>query len=196
MPKPSETGTTNDCLPPRQVGCPPSIPTTTSLPSPQLLAPRFPSLFALAESHRLAGESAKPKSPGLFDALVGDPRVLYYELMEDPSRFEEETATLVQQMVSGQKQYENLSSAERTMLDRATLDWARSRHQKPTTPPGSSKPRAPAQPEAVRHLTRADAIADPSVELEYREDGQHVPIQHTSSALDIPKPPTNWWRKG
>jgi hypothetical protein len=131
----------------------------------------------------------------LFDALVGDPRVLYYELMEDPSRFEEEVATLVQQIVSGQKPYESLSSTEKTLLDRATLDWARTRHQKPKAPsPISSKSPAPTQPEAVQHLTRAEAVSDPSVELEYREDGRHVPLQ-TTPEPDIPAAPTFWWRK-
>jgi hypothetical protein len=162
-----------------------------------LLAPSFPSLDALAESSRLHEERGKRTSQELFSALVGDPRVLYYELMEDPSRFEEEAATLIQQMVSGQKPYTSLSSAERNLLNRATLDWARTRHPKPTTPPGSSKPPVPVRHEAVAHLTRAEAVADPSVELEYREDGKHMPVDTGGAYPDapIPKAPTHWWRK-
>lgn len=192
----SKPDTTTAYLQLRQAGFPLSTPTNTLLPSPSLLAPTFPSLFALAESERLKGVPERKPPLGLFDALVGDPRALYYELMEDPSRFEEEVATLVQQIVSGQRPYASLSSSERTTLDRATLDWARTRHQKSTTSPTSSKQLAPVKSEAVEYLTRAEILADPTIELEYSEDGQHVPlIPGHEPAPDIPKAPTHWWRK-
>lgn len=48
----------------------------------------------------------------------------------------------------------------------------------------------------MQHLTYEDALTDPDVELEYSEDGRHVPILKSSAAPDIPgeSPQTFWWR--
>ena len=190
----SNHDSTSACLKLRQAGYPIFTLQTTSLPSPSLLAPSFPSFAALVEGEQLREQEKKKPSQELFDAILGDPRVLYYELMEDPSRFEEGTAELIQQIVSGQKPYETLSAAEKNQLNLATLDWARSRHQKRESPTSSGPPVQ--RSEAVKHLTRAEALADPSVELEYREDGQHMPVTSEAPSPDIPKAPTHWWRKG
>jgi len=135
------------------------------------------------------------RQSGLFTALLGDPKVLYYEILEDPERFEDGVSDLVQQLVAGARTLESLTRDEHNLLDRATLDWSTPRHRTP----GSAEPRPISRdsvPPAVEHLTYEDALADPAVELEYSEDGRHVPILEGSAAPDIPgeAPETFWWR--
>lgn len=162
-----------------------------------LLAPRAPSLFSLARSQQLANEAAeqKKRSPsgrrsGLFDALVGEPRTLYYEMLEDPSRFEEGAMDVVLQLVTGQRTNSSLSSTEQSLLDRATLDWARPRHK----PSGGAPSVAPERKnEAIEYLTYQELLEDPAVDLVYNEDGSPTPLE-AEPLIPAEKPATFWWR--
>lgn len=162
------------------------------------LVPRLSSLQALAEeeTNRLSSKpgSIIEKRDGLFTVLLGDPRVLYYELLEDPSRFEEGVSDLIQQLVSGARSLESLSTDEMQLLDRAVVDWTRPRHRTSASSQPSLESNV-SQP-AVEYLSREEAVADPEVDLEYREDGQHVPILEGTATPEIPTeaPSTFWWR--
>jgi hypothetical protein len=166
------------------------------LPSITLLAPRAPTLFSLARSAQLreAAEQSRKRpsesAKGLFECLVGEPRALYYEMLEDPSRFEEGAVELVQMLVTGQRQSSSLSPAERTLLDHATLDWARPRHRHAG---GSTSGETPVRSEAIDHLTFQDLLDDPNVDLVQNEDGTLSPLE-PEPVVPEEKPDTFWWR--
>lgn len=153
------------------------------------------SLVALAQSapHTPPVSSAsRPRGNGLFETLLGDPLVLYQEVLEDPNRFEDGVVELVQQLVSGATSLDALTSMEKDLLDRAVLDWSRPRHSSPgpgAKPSGISS----SVPEEVE-LSYAEAMDDPDVELEYREHGPPVPLSLTPDLL-TETPPTFWWRQ-
>ena len=163
------------------------------------LVPPFATVFDLARQSQSQNES-KPastteKRDGLFIALVGDPRILYYELIEDPSRFEDGVSDLILHLVAGTRQMESLTADELSLLDRAVVDWMRPRHQ--TSGTLQPRPVLKDSHSAMEYLSRKDALADPDVELEYSEDGRHVPILNDSPVPDMPQeaPPTFWWTK-
>lgn len=163
------------------------------------LVPTFKSVSDLArdalEAERHRPASTIGKQDGLFAALLGDPRILYYELMEDPSRFEEGVSDLTQQLVSGARSMQSLAPDEVEMLNRAVIDWTRPRHR--SLPSKPSNLESSDSPSAADYLTMEEALADPDVELEYSEDGRHMPIFEDSPGPDIPDeaPPTFWWAK-
>lgn len=96
---------------------------------PQLPAPKFPSFSELVG----AIESAPPetKRSGLFLDLVGDPQVLYQDLLEDPNRYEEGVSNLLQDLTSGQRSIDELSKTEMHLLDRAVLDFNQPKRPRP-----------------------------------------------------------------
>lgn len=153
------------------------------------------SLVALAQSapHTPPVSSAsRPRGSGLFETLLGDPRALYQEVLEDPNRFEEGVIELSQQLVSGATSLDALTSMEKDLLDRAVLDWSRPRHSSPgpSAQPSSTSSGVPEEVE----LSYAEAMDDPDVELEYREHGPPVPLSLTPDLL-TEAPPTFWWRQ-
>jgi hypothetical protein len=158
------------------------------LPSLSLLTPRMPTLSSLARSAALNEERAKPSaagSGGLFDVLLGDPKLLYRELLEDPSRFEPGVLDLVLSLVSGQQDQAALNPTEKELLNRATLDWARPRHR----PSGGTSVVVSPPGAAVEHLTQPDAD-----ELEYRADGSIGPLDTSPEVIPDEVPTTLWWQ--
>ena len=152
--------------------------------SAQHLATSFPTFTSLVESEGLAPAQAKPMEMGLFSALIGDPRVLYYELLEDPRRFEPEAESLVQQLVSGARTTESLSPAEMEVLNRATIDMTGPRHkEEPQVLPVELVP-ASANP----------LLDEEDKELEYMDDGKLVTLDE-STPLPEEAPATFWWRQ-
>jgi hypothetical protein len=139
-----------------------------------------------------ASNVSERRRSGLFETLLGDPRVLYQEMLEDPSRFDAEVTELVLRLVAGATNLESLTSEEREVLDRAVLDWASPRHSS-RGPSPSSTPTSSGLPEEVER-PYAELLEDSDVELEYREGGPPVPI---SLAPEMPHDPvpTFWWRQ-
>jgi hypothetical protein len=82
--------------------------------------PVFPKL------HELLGDAtpAVPARPPerLFNALVGDPAVLWQDLLRHPERYENGLAELTQRLISGSANISTLSAQESALLDRAVLD--------------------------------------------------------------------------
>jgi hypothetical protein len=127
----------------------------------------------------------------LFTALVGDPKILLREYLEDPRRFDAATAELIQQLSHGTRLLSDLSPEELQLLDLATIEYASPRHSQKQF----DNNKLDSQPHsAVEHLTHQELMSDDDVELEYREDGKHVPL---TNVPDIPMdaPSTMWWQK-
>ena len=193
MPRESGTSTIELCERLRDAGYPDFSTMNAFEPSKLLPAPTFASFSEIVAEDGTPKETARGHTQkGLFEAYLGDPRVLYYELIEDPSRFEDGVSDLVQQLVGGMKQLEQLSPAEKRLLDRATLSWAEPRHR----PSGDSLTRSSSTPLPVKEppATYAEALEDPDIELEYREHGAPVPILDADLGdISAEAPPTFWW---
>ena len=156
--------------------------------------PTFPKFFDLVQNETSAQDAPKkPRATGLFSALIGDVRILYQELLEDPGRFDERAAELLQNLSSGGQQLSTLTPEEMDVLDAATLDYARPRRSQPSSETKSK--RLPEEPTAVKYLTRREALEDPSVPLVYNEGGGFTPLSEESSSLPIERPSTFWWKK-
>jgi hypothetical protein len=166
------------------------------MPLQPLPVTTYLSLVASAQSAPTAPHassvSTAGRRSGLFETLLGDPRVLYQEVLEDPSRFEPEAMDLIQRLVAGAVSLDALTSTEREMLDRAVLDWSRPRHSSR----GSSTSPSTISSDLPEEVERSyqEALEDPDVELEYREGGPPVPV---SLAPEVPTDPvpTFWWRQ-
>jgi len=115
---------------------------TNLMPLPGLAAPRFPSFSELVG----ATVSEKPtKRSGLFLDMLGDPQVLYQDLLEDPSKYEEGVSRLLQELISGQQQLSELNDQEMGLLDRAVLDFNQPARKLEARPAPAPKPPAKAK---------------------------------------------------
>ena len=112
---------------------------TNLLPLPAPAAPSFPTFQQVVESD--ATPPSPPKRSGLFSALLGDPRVLWHDLLERPKHYEEGVSELIQSLVHGHKKLDGLSPAEQTLLDRATLDFSQPHRPAPQPVPVPPPPR-------------------------------------------------------
>lgn len=122
-----------------------STPRLNLPPSLALLAPTFPTLSALA-TVKEESQPTPASSSGLFQALLRDPTVLLQSLLDDPTRYEEGVGVVVQDLVSGRRKFEELSPAESTLLDRATIDFAQPVRRKTAAAPVPQKRAAPRTP--------------------------------------------------
>lgn len=83
--------------------------------------PVFPTLQELLGSETTATPAAKQER--LFSALLGDPHLLWQDLLRSPTRYEDGVAELVQRLISASATISTLSERELALLDRATLDF-------------------------------------------------------------------------
>ena len=145
---------------------PPSLKPLTP-PAP----PRFPTLF------ELAGETDKPeprRDKGIYEALIGDPAVLFQAVLDSPSSYETGVSELLQDLMYSRQKVEELSQEQQDQLNRAAVEFATAKSPAPS-PPSPSKPK----PKPPRE-----------VELIYSDSGNHIPD------VEIPEAaPTRWWEK-
>jgi hypothetical protein len=117
------------------------------MPLPGLVAAKFPSFYELVgASGTVANE---PKPTGLFSAMVGDPDVLYQDLLDNPSRYEEGVSSLLLGLTSGERRISDISKQEMELLDRAVLDLGQPRRDKPKPKPEVAPKRMAARPTPV-----------------------------------------------
>ena len=121
------------------------------MPLPGLAAPRFPTFSELVSESVGESVSEIPSKPsGLFSAMLGDPQVLYHDLLDDPSRYEEGVSSLLQGLISGQQELSEISASDMELLDRAVLDYNQPKRPKPEaqlSPAPKRIKRAAAEPE-------------------------------------------------
>ncbi len=125
-----------------------------------------------------------PANDGLFFQLVRDPRLLYRAYLDDPTMFDDETAMLLQQLMSGQRKLEELKAQEQEILNRATAELAQY-SPKPTS--RSEQPRP----------SSSSASYDEEMEDEVPWSNKHDEPTPTSVdlPLELPDAPTFWWKK-
>jgi hypothetical protein len=158
-----------------------------SLLAPQ--PPRFPTFSELVEEHAKERQSASTQSSSLFHGLIGNPAVLFEDLLADPSRYEDGVAELLQLVIGGVKKLEDLTPEEMQLLDRAAFEFA----QAPKKTPKPLSPAPKEEPEEFEELYEKDAevryhesSAQPDFTLDYAFDG---------AAGTEDKPPSFWWKK-
>lgn len=68
-------------------------------------------------------ERPEPKTD-LFGTLIGDPRVLFQDVLDRPEDYEEGLAELLIELLDGKTKPEELDPVKRDMLNRSVLDFA------------------------------------------------------------------------
>lgn len=152
-------------------------------PLPTLPVAAFPTVAELVEQE--LSSPTKAVDDGLFSQLVQDPLVLYREYLDDPERFDESLALLLQQLVSNQKKLEELTAEERDMLNRATAELAQY----------APKPKPPPQ-QPQRASAPSDDFYEEETELPWNNQpgGPELP-QLESPMGALTEAPSFWWKK-
>ncbi len=163
------------------------VPPPVTLPPPSLQAVRPPEAPLPPSMSPSVIEPVEPSRPGrnrgLFESLIADPRVLFHGLLETPESYESGVSELLQNLVSGRRNREELTQQERELLDRATVEFATAK--RPQQDGGATAPSSQAA-KTKRPLTPPE-----EVELIYQDRGPHIPV-----TADIPdSPPSFWWKK-
>lgn len=131
-------------------------------------APKFPSLSELATSQPTASPAlpSVAQTPGprrLYEALVNDPLTLYHSYLNDPEGFEEGTAELAQQLMTGRRSYEDLDEAEKGLLDRAAVQLAHAKSPRQREVVKAQRAPSEALRAAYGELDEEDEIPIPDV---------------------------------
>lgn len=116
-----------------------------STPPPS--SPKFPTFVELVELDRQG--VPPPKSPGLFEALLGRPEPLYVDSVEHPEKYSPEVVALLSELVAGTKKVSALNPGEERLLDLATIDFATAAPEKPKAPPPTPVRRSGAEERVV-----------------------------------------------
>lgn len=154
----------------------------------QLLAPqppRFPTFLELTQQHQTETETPASRRRGLFEQLLGEPSILYNDLLDDPEKYEEGVAQLLLLLIGGKKSLDQLTVEESHLLDRATLDF---------NIPTSHKPESLTVPIPTR--PPEDDSGDER-DIEYHEPMRSsqppMPVHELDSPLE--GSPSFWWQK-
>ncbi len=129
---------------------------------------KFPTLAELASEET----PSPPAQPASLFSMVGDPTVLFSDLIDDPGRYEDGVDTLLQQLMHKQKKLEDLNERERQLLNSAVVTFVQAPRRAPTPVPTVRK-KAP-EPE----------------EVDLDEHGAPTPTEP-----DIPEAPAFWWKR-
>jgi len=153
------------------------------LPSlPEVL--KFPLKTSISEPEP-TNEGTTQRSKGLFEALIGDPGVLYQDYLSHPDLFDDETVMLLTELVTRQKLLGQLTDEEQKILDRATIVSAQySPKPKSSEESGSKVP---------SHLVTTTDPGDEEPEVEWQ--GNDMRLAPPTAPVDIPNAPTKWWDK-
>lgn len=84
--------------------------------------------------------AAKPRQVGTFEALLGNPQILYVAWLENPDLFDPKLGALLHELMSG-RDWHALAPDEQQLLDAATVDFAQQR--RPQTPAAKPMPELP-----------------------------------------------------
>jgi hypothetical protein len=128
-----------------------------------LVPPRFPTWSELVATP-LGSPASSPPPQGLFDSFVGDPAVLFEDLLRSPEKYEPGVQELLMELLGG-RQLSALSKDERALLDRATLDWNRK----------TSSPPPPASPATSSETEKQKTSSDDSEPSKREVDPEAVP---------------------
>jgi hypothetical protein len=130
---------------------------------------RFPTLAELANETT----PAPPSKPQTLFNMVGDPALLFNDLLDNPEKYGEGVDTLLQQLVQGQKKLEDLNAQDVQLLNNAAVSFVQAPSKK-----AAPLPRRRVQP------------AKPE-ESDLDEHGAPVP----SEELVLPEAPSFWWKR-
>lgn len=144
----------------------------TSLPpleTPQ--PPSFPTFTELVEEDLAQQETPRTKRLlDLFDGTLGDPTPLIVDYQKHPEKYGQEVHDLLEQLMQGSKSVEQLTKAERHLLNLATWDYysAVPLKKDPPTTHGSNKAR-PKRPSRQRKVVPKRAKPRPGADVPVTE---------------------------
>jgi len=163
---------------------------------PLPVLPTLPALSSPTFDPTLTSPSSVPSTPGLFEALLGDPRILLRDYLEHPTHYEPELLTTLTSLLSGNKTLASLTNEERDLLNQSTTTYAEQPNSSTTS---STKP-----PDALPFQTRPPRDDEDEDEEETDEepwrDSQEDPLLSFNEDPaphedDDVAPPvaTGWW---
>lgn len=154
--------------------------------------PKFPTFQELVDQFHVEQAAQRPRSQGMFQALLGDVHVLYVAWLDNPNLFDQQVGPLLLSLMTGRR-LEDLTPAELELLNVATLEFAQYRPPEP-------KPK-PVVPVASKKLVDLDeqpyddesdlAWNDRYGEAPTASAGARVPLELADG--DVAKVPTRWW---
>ena len=142
----------------------------------------------------LLGENGTERKPerkaGLFESLIGDPTIIFQSLLDDPARYEDGVAELLQELIYRRKRIEDLTEEELELLNRAALEFTQGKPTKKELPlPAELMKKAPMSVRAAL----GDFEDDDEPDLEFREVGR--PQAVAAPIVLPPTPPSFWWKQ-
>lgn len=153
--------------------------------------PKFPTFQELVDQFHVEQETPRPRDLGVFQALLGEPKILFEAWLDNPDIFDQRVGPLLLSLMAGRKM-EDLSPTEFELLNAATLELAQYR------PP----PPKPVEQVVSKELTDPDEQPYDEPEIEWNERGGAAPQAPAPRALlelaetDVTKVPTRWWERG
>lgn len=131
---------------------------------------RFPTLAELANETT----PLPPSKPQTLFNMVGDPALLFSDLLDNPEKYGEGVDELLQQLVQGQKKLEELNAQEMQLLNNAAVAFVQAPNRKAAPIPARRRAQ-PAEPE----------------EADLDEHGAPMPTEE----LVLPEAPSFWWKR-
>jgi len=161
---------------------PGSLDPMISLPFPATPSfPRFPTVQELADQHQAEQDRPRPRSPGAFEALLGDPRILHAAWLENPDAFDPRLGPVLQRLLTDQK-IQDLDPQSLGLLDAATIEFAQYRPKKVPPPPTPAR-------------AQSDDQDDEEGPMEWRERGSGRGGDRVVEISDVTAMPTRWWER-
>lgn len=114
-----------------------------------------------------------PSRPQTLFNIVGDPTILFSDLLDNPEKYEAGVDELLQELVHKRKRMDELSAQELQLLNRAVVAFMQAPARKP--PPAPTR-RAPPEPEPEA--------------FDLDEQGAPMPAE-----IDLPDAPSFWWQR-
>lgn len=137
---------------------------------------KFPTLYELANETQ---QTQRPREVGLFEGLLGNPAVLYEDVLKSPGKYDERVSQVLAELTSGSKNLSALSTEERGLLDQAVLDYSQV-SRKPVTP----TPRASVSSSTSKEKAPTRARKSRRTKAEEPRPGIDVPVTEL---------PAFWW---
>lgn len=135
-----------------------------------LVPPRFPTWSEVTRASPATPEPSPPSQQGLFVSLVGDPHVLFEDLLRSPEKYEPEVEGLLLELITGRRRLQDLPRSEREILDRATLDYNRKSSSSPPSPSPTTSSETEKQKTSSDDSERPTKESEPEPEREIPSD--------------------------
>ena len=147
--------------------------------------PRFPTFLELIRQQTKKETPATTERRGLFKQLLGEPSILYNDLLDDPDKYEDGVAQLLLLLIGGKTSLDQLTMKEHHLLDRATLDFNRATDKKPRS----------LTSQLPKPLPTTDSGEEPDIEYHEHMKACQPPMPAHEPDQPLSGNSSFWWKK-